>query len=58
MFSPPPPKTIWNYTCARWDGDHAAAYVRAIQRAVELVADNPLLGRWCRLDSDVERHLD
>ena len=38
---------IWDYTCLRWDGDQAEAYVRAIQRSVELVAANPLLGRPC-----------
>ncbi|MEX3657418.1 type II toxin-antitoxin system RelE/ParE family toxin [Mycolicibacterium fortuitum] len=38
---------IWDYSCERWNDDQAEAYVRGIQRAVELVADNPLIGRSC-----------
>lgn len=38
---------IWDYTRERWDDDQAEAYVRVIQHAVELVADNPLIGRPC-----------
>ncbi len=38
---------IWDYTSQRWNDDHAEAYVRVIQHAVELVSDNPLIGRSC-----------
>jgi toxin ParE1/3/4 len=38
---------IWDYTCERWNDDQAEAYVRMIQHAIELVADNPLMGRSC-----------
>lgn len=38
---------IWDYTSQRWNEDQAEAYVRVIQHAVELVADNPLIGRSC-----------
>lgn len=38
---------IWDYTCERWSDDQAETYVREIQRAIELVADNPLIGRSC-----------
>ena len=38
---------IWNYTCQRWDDDHAEEYVREIQRAIERVVDNPMIGRAC-----------
>ncbi|QUR67788.1 type II toxin-antitoxin system RelE/ParE family toxin [Mycobacterium spongiae] len=38
---------IWDFTSERWNDDQAEAYVRVIQRAVELVADNPLIGRSC-----------
>lgn len=38
---------IWDYTCQRWSDDQAETYVREIQRAIELVADNPLIGRSC-----------
>jgi toxin ParE1/3/4 len=38
---------IWDYTSQRWNDDQAEAYVRVIQHAVELVADNPLIGRPC-----------
>jgi toxin ParE1/3/4 len=38
---------IWSYTCDRWHDDQAEAYIRVIQHAVELVADNPLIGRPC-----------
>jgi toxin ParE1/3/4 len=40
-------KQIWDYTCERWSDDQAEKYVREIQRAIELVADNPLIGRPC-----------
>lgn len=38
---------IWNYTCERWDDDQAEEYVRAIQRAIDRVVDNPMIGRAC-----------
>ena len=38
---------IWDYTCQRWSDGQALTYVREIQRAIELVADNPLIGRSC-----------
>ncbi|ART70071.1 plasmid stabilization protein ParE [Mycobacterium dioxanotrophicus] len=37
----------WDYTSQRWNDDQAEAYVRVIQQAVELVAENPLIGRSC-----------
>jgi toxin ParE1/3/4 len=38
---------IWNYTAANWGIDQAEHYVRLIQRAIEIVADNPGRGRIC-----------
>lgn len=38
---------IWDYTSARWSDVQAEGYVWDIQRAVELLAENPLLGRAC-----------
>ena len=38
---------IWDYTCQRWGDDQAENYVRDIQRAVERVVGNPLIGRPC-----------
>lgn len=38
---------IWDYTSERWSDDQAEACLRDIQRAVELLVDNPLLGRVC-----------
>lgn len=38
---------IWDYTRHQWNDDQAEAYVRVIQHAVELVADNPLIGKPC-----------
>lgn len=38
---------IWDYTCERWDGDQAEAYVREVQRAINRLVDNPLIGRQC-----------
>jgi toxin ParE1/3/4 len=38
---------IWDYTCERWNDDQAEAYVRVIQHAIELVADNALIGTPC-----------
>ena len=38
---------IWDYTAATWDDDQAENYVRDIQRAIERVVDNPMIGRVC-----------
>jgi toxin ParE1/3/4 len=38
---------IWDYTAARWDIDQAERYIRAIRGAIEMVADDPQLGRRC-----------
>jgi toxin ParE1/3/4 len=38
---------IWDYTRQRWSDDQAERYTRELQRAIELVADNPLIGRTC-----------
>jgi toxin ParE1/3/4 len=38
---------IWDYTCERWGNDQAEEYVREIQRAVERIVDNPMIGRAC-----------
>ena len=38
---------IWDYTRDRWNDDQAEKYVRTIQRAIERVADNPLIGQSC-----------
>jgi toxin ParE1/3/4 len=38
---------IWDYTCARWDGNQAEKYLREIQRAIDRIADNPMIGRAC-----------
>lgn len=38
---------IWEYTCELWDVDQAEKYAREIQRAIERVVDNPMIGRAC-----------
>jgi toxin ParE1/3/4 len=38
---------IWDYTCERWDGSQAEKYLREIQRAIDRIADNPMIGRVC-----------
>lgn len=38
---------IWDYTCVHWGEDQAERYVRDIQHAIELVVDNPQMGRAC-----------
>ena len=38
---------IWDYTCEPWDDDQAEGYVCEIQRAIERVVDNPMIGRLC-----------
>jgi len=38
---------IWDYSCERWSVDQAEKYVRGIQRAIERVVDNPLIGQSC-----------
>ena len=50
VLSPAAPadlEQIRDYTCQRWHDGQAEAYVRVTQHAVELVADNPLIGRSC-----------
>jgi len=39
---------IWNYTAKTWGVDQAEAYVRALQAAIETVAEEPRKGRACR----------
>jgi toxin ParE1/3/4 len=41
------PEQIWHYTCQTWDDDQAEKYLREIQRAIERVVDNPMIGRAC-----------
>ncbi|ORA51001.1 hypothetical protein BST21_02300 [Mycolicibacterium celeriflavum] len=36
---------IWDYTRERWSDDQAERYLREIQRAIERIVDNPLIGR-------------
>lgn len=38
-------RRIWDYTGERWGDDQAEMYVRVIQRALERLVDNPLIGR-------------
>ena len=38
---------IWDYTSQRWSDEQAERYTRGLQRAIELVPDNPLIGRPC-----------
>ena len=38
---------IWDFTANTWGDDQAEAYVREIQRAIERVARNPMIGRGC-----------
>ena len=38
---------IWDYTCHRWDVEQADEYLRELQRAIELAAVNPQIGRTC-----------
>ncbi len=38
---------IWDYTCERWDVNQAEKYAREIQRAIERIVDNPMIGRAC-----------
>lgn len=38
---------IWDYTSDTWGLDQAEEYLRGIQRAVERIAANPLIGRAC-----------
>lgn len=38
---------IWDYTRERWDADQAEQYAREIQRAIERVVGNPLIGQAC-----------
>lgn len=36
---------IWNYTTRKWNTDQAEAYLLAIDQAVNLLRENPRLGR-------------
>jgi toxin ParE1/3/4 len=36
---------IWNYTTQKWNMDQAEAYLLAIEHAVNLLRENPRLGR-------------
>lgn len=38
---------IWDYTCERWGDSQAENYVRDLQRAIERIVHNPLIGRSC-----------
>ncbi|WP_006243695.1 type II toxin-antitoxin system RelE/ParE family toxin [Mycolicibacterium tusciae] len=38
---------IWDYTCDRWGDDQAEKYVREIERAIQRVVQNPMIGRAC-----------
>jgi toxin ParE1/3/4 len=38
---------IWTYTARTWDVDQAERYLRRIAAAIDLVAENPTLGRNC-----------
>jgi toxin ParE1/3/4 len=38
---------IWEYTEATWSAAQAEAYVRQIQRACDIIAANPRVGRAC-----------
>jgi toxin ParE1/3/4 len=38
---------IWDYTYHRWDIEQADEYLRELQRAIELAAVNPRVGRAC-----------
>lgn len=48
---------IWDYTCERWGDDQAEEYVREIQRAIERIVENPMIGRACdEVRSGYRRH--
>jgi toxin ParE1/3/4 len=38
---------IWSYTMQRWGVDQAERYLRRIAEAVDLITENPDLGRNC-----------
>jgi toxin ParE1/3/4 len=38
-------ENIWDYTAATWSQSQAEIYIRLIQRTLELLADDPRLGR-------------
>jgi toxin ParE1/3/4 len=38
---------IWDYTCDRWGDGQAEKYVREIERAIQRVVQNPMIGRAC-----------
>jgi toxin ParE1/3/4 len=46
-----------SWTFSSWGRDRADQYVRALQRAIELVAENPLIGRACdEIRADYRKH--
>jgi toxin ParE1/3/4 len=38
---------IWDYSATIWNVDQAEIYIRQIQRTLQLLADDPQLGRPC-----------
>ena len=36
---------IWDYTAQRWGIEQAESYIRDLQATLELLAENPALGR-------------
>jgi toxin ParE1/3/4 len=40
-------RDIWDYTAERWGAEQANEYLRILQRAIEVVADEPRRGRSC-----------
>ena len=38
---------IWDYTAERWGAEQADEYLRILQHAIEMVADDPRKGRSC-----------
>jgi toxin ParE1/3/4 len=38
---------IWDYTAEKWDSDQAEIYILSVKRTLEMLADDPRLGRAC-----------
>ncbi len=38
---------IWDYTADRWGDDQAEEYLRDVERAIERLVGNPMIGRAC-----------
>ncbi|QFS89854.1 Toxin ParE1 [Mycobacterium sp. THAF192] len=50
---------IWAFSVDRWGRDQAEKYLREIQRGIDRVADNPMIGRVCdEVRSGYRRHPD